>query len=478
MSVDVPEDLGLLSPQELMALVRRLVAENAGLSAESTRLGAENESLRERIAELERASARPAAPYSKNRRKEWRKRPGRRAGEGVFTNRQAPPMPETVEKVEIKDECCPHCGGMFDPPSTEIVTITDLPEAPPPLVVKAFEVEVRRCSKCRRATRAGHGDIAPDQRGATAHRIGPRAAAAGLALHYETGIPMRRVPQVLAQLTGLSVTQSALTQCAVKKAEGYVGVAYDELRSHIKDATVVCTDDTGWRVDGKPAFVMGFETHDTSVYQIRPQHRNEEVREVIPADYAGTLNTDRGASYDARELAAVKQNKCLAHLKRNVRQAMEGQKAASQTLGASLTIVFDEALKLWHLLKDGSITRAEYATRGKPLREELDHLLRPRRLRNAANQRLVNELGRHNCRGSLLRFLDDPAIEPTNNRAERMLRSIVISRKVSHCSKNERGAHATAAFKSVLRTAKLRELRGVEVLADLFRGAQPFANSS
>jgi hypothetical protein len=59
-----------------------------------------------------------------------------------------------------------------------------------------------------------------------------------------------------------------------------------------------------------------------------------------------------------------------------------------------------------------------------------------------------------------------------------MLRGIVISRKVSNSSKNERGAHATAAFKSVLRTAKLRELRGVEVLADLFRGAQPFANSS
>ena len=34
------------------------------------------------------------------------------------------------------------------------------------------------------------------------------------------------------------------------------------------------------------------------------------------------------------------------------------------------------------------------------------------------NQRLLNELGRHNDRGNLLRFLDDPSIEPTNNRAE------------------------------------------------------------
>jgi hypothetical protein len=33
-----------------------------------------------------------------------------------------------------------------------------------------------------------------------------------------------------------------------------------------------------------------------------------------------------------------------------------------------------------------------------------------------------------------------PEIEPTNNSAERGLRSAVIPRKVSHCSKNERGA--------------------------------------
>ena len=38
------------------------------------------------------------------------------------------------------------------------------------------------------------------------------------------------------------------------------------------------------------------------------------------------------------------------------------------------------------------------------------------------NGRLQNELGWHDDRGNLLRFLDDPGIEPTNNRAERALR--------------------------------------------------------
>jgi len=36
---------------------------------------------------------------------------------------------------------------------------------------------------------------------------------------------------------------------------------------------------------------MGFDTDRETVYQIRPPHRNEEVRELIPGDYAGVMIT-------------------------------------------------------------------------------------------------------------------------------------------------------------------------------------------
>ena len=77
--------------------------------------------------------------------------------------------------------------------------------------------------------------------------------------------------------------------------------------------------------------------------------------------------------------------------------------------------------------------------------------LRDRPLADSDNWRLQNELGWHNDRGSLLRFLEQPEIEPTNNRAERALRPAVIARKVSQCSKNARGADAYSAFTSVIR---------------------------
>jgi hypothetical protein len=57
------------------------------------------------------------------------------------------------------------------------------------------------------------------------------------------------------------------------------------------------------------AFLMAFVNQSLSVYQIRPQHRNEEVRELIPADFGGIMICDRGRSYDAKELEGVAQQK-------------------------------------------------------------------------------------------------------------------------------------------------------------------------
>jgi transposase len=94
-------------------------------------------------------------------------------------------------------------------------------------------------------------------------------------------------------------------------------------------------------------------------------------------------------------------------------------------------------------------------------------------LKDPDNRRLLNELGWHHDRGNLLRFLDDPRLEPTNNRAERALRPAVIARKVSQCSKNARGAQAFAAFTSVVRTlAKTGAESIVEGLLHVFHSAQ------
>ena len=220
-----------------------------------------------------------------------------------------------------------------------------MPTAPEP-EVRLFKVQVCRCQKCGRKTRGKHPDVAANQYGATAHRLGPRIKAVGHALHYSHGVPVRRLPAILLEMTGIAMTQSALTQDALKQAAGPVGAAYRELRQQVRQAPVTYSDDTSWRVGGDGAYLMAFDTDQQTVYQIRSQHGNEQVRELIPSDYRGTLVTDRFSSYEAEELAGVAQHKCLSHLIRNVAEVVDSKTGRAKTFGSKLKALLQQANEL------------------------------------------------------------------------------------------------------------------------------------
>src|SRR3954469_437868 len=320
-----------------------------------------------------------------------------------------------------------------------------MPPQPRP-IAQPYRVWVYRCPTCQTTVRAAHPDLAPDQYGATAHRLGPRLLAAAHGTHYGLGVPGRKVPAVLQLYTGVRVTPSALTQDALRRVSGPLGGAYQALRDQFPGADVTYTDDTGWRVGGEPAQLMIFVTDTATVFQVRAQHRNEEVREVIGDAYRGVLVTDRGKSYDAKELEQVRQQKCIPHALRSINEVLRTKRGRARQFGTRLKRLLKEGLELWHEYHDHAGQVNGFERRVRSLREALTRHLKPRRLRDADNQRLLDRFGGHHARGNLLRFLEDPRVEPTNNRSERGFRFAVIQRKVSQCSKTAGGAETFAAF--------------------------------
>jgi hypothetical protein len=452
-----------------------LLTELASLKARVEELLAENAALKAQIDQLARDSKRQAAPFSKGQRKAQPKRPGRKPGHGRFTFR-TPPTPDqwTAPPIEVRlpDPTCSCCGEPLQEHRVELAAITDLPPQPRP-VVQPYRVWVYRCPGCETTVRAPHPDLAPDQFGATAHRMGPRVMAAAHATHYGLGVPVRKVPAVLRLYAGVQLTQSAITQDASRRVPGPIGSMYQALRGGIPKADVVYTDDTGWRVGGERAHLMIFETDTATVFQVRARHRNEEVREVIGDDYAGVLVTDRGKSYDAKELESVKQQKCIPHALRSIDQVLEIKRGRARHFGARLKVLLKEGLQLWRDYHDQHGRLAGFDVRARQHRAAVARHLKPRRLRDPDNQRLLDQFGGHHARGNLLRFLEDPRVEPTNNRSERGFRFAVIQRKVSQCSKTAGGAEAFAAFASVIKTAMRQGLDVVGWLSALFRGIDP-----
>ena len=454
-------DLANLGRDELVALVFRQAAAIAALEA--------------KVEELTRSGKRQAAPFSKGSRVKDPKRPGRKPGQGMFKRREAPApahLSEPPVDVPGAEPACPACGGELAFDRVEEASITDLPEVVRPRV-RLFRVAVHRCRGCGAAARGRHPELAADQRGATAHRLGPRLLAAAHQVHYRLGVPVRKLPELLRLLTGAVLTQGAITLDALRKAAGPVGVKYADLGDSVRHSAWCHTDDTGWREGGSPQWLMAFVTDAATVYQVRRRHRNEEVRERLPADYAGTMITDRGTTYDAAELSAIKRQVCLAHVLRSTSEVAEAKAGRAKWFGSELKALLRRALALWHERRAGPPVEG-YAGRVRRAKFDVAWHLRDRRLADRDNQRLLDGLGRCHDGGSLLRFLDDPSIEPTNNRAERALRPAVIARKVSHCTKNARGTAAFEAWTSVLATLS-KTLSGPDLLDAVVRLIHPAA---
>ena len=334
-----PEDFKLLSREDLLAVVAELQRQVTALQKQVAELATSNQELRAEMERMTRQSHRQAAPFSKGTHTKQPKRPGRKTGEGTFSFRQAPRSEEITEPpvdVRVTLESCPGCGGKLKEQRVDFAYVTELPSLPRPRVTQ-YRVWVCRCSGCARQVRAEHPDLAPDQYGATAHRVGPRAMAAAHALHYQVGIPVRKVPLVLDLLTGMELTQGAITQDALRRAKGAVGAAYQELRRSVRNAPAVYTDDTGWRVGGNSAHLMAFDTKEATVYQVRSRHRHQEVQEVVPRNYQGVMITDRGRSYEAHSFSQVKQQKCLAHLQKTLSTLLEKKRGRAREFGEKLS---------------------------------------------------------------------------------------------------------------------------------------------
>ena len=465
-----------VTEKDLFEIIRRQSEQIDQLIAQNKALQAENARLKKRIEELERRNRKYAAPFSRETRTTAPKPPGRRPGEGPFAYKSPPTPQQITETVQVATpNTCPRCGftGPLIFTRHDKAWVTEL--APQNAVqVTEYHVPVMACPQCHHAVRGAHPAVSADQVGATAHRLGPVMHATLQTLHHEVGLPVRRIGRVMNLLGGLQVTQSAITQAAQRlAADGHPLAAHvDALQAHVQQAAFVHHDDTGWRIGTQNAWVGTFRSTDTVLFRANLQHTNVELREGLGQNFAGVLICDRFSTYDSRFLEKVKQQKCLAHLIRNADEAAEGEQGRpgrGELYGQRVAQVFRDGIRLHWDVTTGGCTREEYVQQGESLTLRLDALLNRAPLKSKANERLRLGILKQHVLDRLCQFLKDPDIPPTNNAAERSLRTVVMARKVSQCSKNAVGAQTYMRIKSTVETARLRGQDPVAVLTSLTR---------
>ena len=110
-----------------------------------------------------------------------------------------------------------------------------------------------------------------------------------------------------------------------------------------------------------------------------------------------------------------------------------------------------ELFALWKRVRDGTLTRATFVRRMRPIRRRIDALLLRGYFR-APTYGFCKELCEH--RDHLWTFLEVAGVEPTNNAAERALRHAVIWRKLSFGTQSAAGSRFVERLLTVIETCR------------------------
>jgi len=433
--------------------VSDLRAENEELKREVERLKLElklerqNKFATNRQRQSNAAQAKPSESPSET---EPRKRGAPIGHPGWF--RPTPTEYDTLVEVAAPAHC-PHCGGPVSVYTSQDPTDhlqEDLVDGHRHITL--FRHPEARCRTCRKwVQNAGEGEILGSM-------IGPRLRAIAVYLHNDIGISLRKVPRAIADLFEFHFTPAALIgfeKLMMATAEPVV----DDIRKKVAASDgAVHADETYWVLDGERAYYWVHATDQYIHFQFDTSRAGEVSRDLLGADFAGTLVTDCYSAYDAH--GAKAKQKCLSHLARTARDWQKLTAANSADYG------FFEAVKDWvkrgcdFHRRRGQLSEQEQAVEKAWLRAELKRL-QECPLNHEKAVTLQERIRRYaDC---WLVFLDDPRVSPTNNHAERCLRPLVILRKITFGHRTDSGATRMARLMTIQETAKRHGRRTLEV---------------
>jgi transposase len=450
---DIHRILGKLRCSELEEL-GRLREENGDLKSKNRKLLIElrdalgvNSALKEKDAgEAAPEKARPGKPAENVRRP-------RGAPRGHRGNTRAIPD-RWDEKMEIPPPsfCECGCGQILESGESDRKYIEDIP----PVSRKVTLLEYRRgiCARCGKELR--HEEAA-----GPAVEIGGNLAA-HLAMLRQTGLSYRKIASLCSETLAIPLSPSG-AMGVVNRVVGKKMPVYETIGNVLSRQEVLNGDETGWKVRQEQWYVW-ILCNTAFVYLLPDKSRSARVPEkLLGKDFGGTMVCDFYGAYNFLQNT----QRCLVHFTRDIEKEREA-------LPGSVTLERFED-RVWNFIDAGvEISRMpggdEKDNAAKMLGKELSSIARmdlPKGRPQTLQKRIVK------YHDEMMKFVDTPGVEWHNNRAERHLRPLVVSRKMSFGSDTPEGAGKTCVLHSVVETCRLQKIRPVDLLRENMMKGHP-----
>ncbi len=404
-------------------------------------------------------------------------KPGKKqAGHGPTPQ---PDLPVQDELHELTDPpSCNKCGGELVPMGEQFEDSEEITRVERRFVIVRHRRRKYRCT-CGECIATAPGPVKLVPRGRYSVDF-----AVGVALDkYLWHMPLARQQREMAGLD-LRIGRNALWDQIDKLAE-HLTESWRALRNYIREAPVVCMDETRWPMlesGSKKWWAWAIGRPDAVYYDVR-KGRSHGMAEKLIGKWFGVLLTDGYVAYETLRTKIANENDgdtftsatCWAHVRRGFVKAEPNYPEATEAI--------ELIGKLFAIERE--VDEAEFE-------HPLDRL-RERARRRKQDSRLVlkdlakwrrdlspylpkSSLGEavHYMDGlgqSLKVFLDDPCVPLSNNLVERSIRGPAVGRRNHFGSKSLRGTEVAACFYSLIETCKLVGVSPAEYLAEAARRA-------
>lgn len=363
---------------------------------------------------------------------EPKKKKGGQAGH-ADTNREARPQQPAYEHQRLFAPVCGHCGSALPRVrATRQKVLLDI-VLQPQVVQLLIGSERQWCGTCQREVSAR------DARSLPFTEYGLNTFLLVMILRFTSHASLANIASVLQISHGLAISKSAVCNL-LAQAKRYLQGRYDQLMAAVRAGAVMYNDETGWLVNGQPAWLWLMATEDVTVY-FAAESRGKGIAAELYGDSQAFSMHDGLASY-THALPQEKHLYCWAHVLRFAHEEtvleQEGSPARSFT---------EQLVQVYHLKQElSALCPTDLEAR---VRADLDTLLAVQST-SPSIQHIQARL-RVQKEGLIRSLLCTP--DGTNNLAERELRPMVINRRISNGSNTFSGMETSAMLASIVQTA-------------------------
>jgi hypothetical protein len=393
-------------------------------------------------------------PDRSARRRPSGRKPGRPPGHpGAGRQR-----PKTIDRIVECPATCADCGVACEP--TGVSCCTPVEDLVIKCEVVGYMQQEGRCPRCRKTS---WGQL-PAALG-PAPKLGLQTQSVAMALRHDVGLSFGKLRRALA-LMGLTVSKGALQQMA-RRIRERTEQSHREIVERTRASKVLGMDETGWRHEGHKAWAWLARSDEFSLFVIDRSRSHKVVERILGDDFDGILVVDFYGAYEAYKHG--RRQYCWGgHLLREARKIAELSPCTETwRFRDRLVGLYDRGLAL---------QRKPDVVADHVLRTSLGRLIADPRLRAHADvARLQNRMDW--AFHSLLTFLERRDVPPHNNASEQDIRSLVIFRKTSFCTRSDAGARTLSQLLSIGQTLRKQGHTWldllVEALAAYWQGRPP-----